>query len=283
MRAAGGALARSPLLPVLRRSCRDVERFIFCATTGRSGTESLSAILAAGQGVISAHEPFPVMNSHVLRAAAAGHKRTVQLAWSCMKLPTLLSQARGHRVYAETNHQFVKVFADLAHGEFGARLAVIHLVRDRFRVAQSLHELGMIPGTAAGSRWLLDPAAPTNVVPFDIAVARGLTHSFHRCLWYCIETEARVEAARERLSRDCTWLDLDVEALNSKPGLERLDDALDLRLPNTFELAGRRLNRKPKRPRVSRRLPDDEAAKLYERFMDAYGDWPTATREPMPR
>jgi glycosyltransferase involved in cell wall biosynthesis len=273
MRAAAAACAASTRLPILRSACKDVERFIFCATTGRSGTETLAAVLAGGQGVVSRHEPFPIMNSHVLRAAAAGRRKPVHLAWTCLKLPTILSDARGHRVYAETNHQFVKVFADLAYHEFGPRLAVIHLVRDRLAVAASMYELGQIPGTPAASRWLPDPAAPTNIVPFSIATERGLSHPLHRCLWYCLETEARVAAARQRLS-GCTWLDLSVEMLNSAQGLRQLDEALDLRVGDgVVESAGQRLNRKSKRVREERRLPHQDAAKLYERFMDAYAPW----------
>jgi hypothetical protein len=276
MRAAGGALATSALLPALRRECRDVERFIFCATTGRSGTKTLSAVLAAGHGVVSTHEPFPSMNSYVLRAAAAGRDRPVQLAWSCLKLPTILRDVRGHRVYAETNHQFVKVFADLACREFGPRLTVVHLVRDRLAVAQSMFEGGTVPGTPAGSRWLLDPGAPTNVVPFSVAIGRGLSHPLHRCLWYCLETEARVEAARRRLSPGCRWVDVDVDELNSKEGLERLDETLDLRLARSaFELAGQRFNQKSKPVRERRRLPAEEAATLYAQFLEAYAGWAT--------
>jgi hypothetical protein len=272
--AAGAALATSALVPALRRSCKDVERFVFCATTGRSGTETLSAVLAAGEGVVSTHEPFPVMNSHVLRAATAGRTRTVQLAWRGLKLPTVLRCARGHRVYAETNHQFVKVFADLAYREFGPRLAVVHLVRDALAVAQSMHELGQVPGTPVGSRWLIDPASPTNIVPFSIAIERGLTHPLHRCLWYWLETEARADATRRRMSSVCTWVDLKVEELNASEGLERLDEALGLRLASgAFGLAGHRLNRKRKKGRETRRLPSDEAAKLYRQFIEAYEGW----------
>jgi hypothetical protein len=276
MRAAGVALATSALVPALRRECKDVERFVFCATTGRSGTKTLSVVLAAGHGVVSTHEPFPRMNSYVLRAAAAGRDKPVQLAWSRLKLPTILKDVRGQRVYAETNHQFVKVFADLAHREFGPRLTVVHLVRDPLAVAQSMFEGGTVPGTPAGSRWLLDPAAPTNVVPFNIAAERDLSHPLHSCLWYCLETEARADAVRRRLSPGCRWVDVDVEELNSKEGLERLDELLDLRLARSaFELAGQRFNRKAKPGRERRRLPAEEAATLYQQFLDAYADWAT--------
>lgn len=274
--AAGAALATSALLPVLRRACKDVERFIFCATTGRSGTKTLCAVLAAGQDVVAAHEPFPAMNSHVLLAAAAGRRRRVRLAWSRLKLPTILRNARRHRIYAETNHQFVKVFAELAHQEFGPRLSVIHLVRHRLAVAQSMLELGHVPGTPAASRWVLDPVAPTNIVPFSIAAERGLTHPLYRCLWYCLETEARAEALRRTLSPTSSWVDIDVESLNTTEGLQRLDEALDLRLSRSaFELARQRLNRKPKSRREARRLPEDEAAELYRQFTDAYAGWIT--------
>jgi hypothetical protein len=271
--AAGAAVGRSALLPILRRACRDVERFIFCATTGRSGSATLAAVLARGEHVLSTHEPFPVMNSHVLVAAANGRTRTVKHAWKRLKLPTILSDARGQRIYAETNHQFVKVFPDLALEEFGARLAVIHLVRKPLAVAQSLHALGQIPGNPTASRWLLDPDAPTNVIPFQIARESGLNHPLQRCLWYCLETEARAEAFRRRLPPECTWIDIDIEELNTREGLQRLDDSLNLRFGGAaLDVAPPLENRKAGRGGEARRVPDEDAARLQREFTDAYDE-----------
>jgi hypothetical protein len=273
------ALASSTQVPALRVSCREVERFVFCASTGRSGTQTLSSVLAAGGGVASFHEPFPILRAPVLRAAAAGRQTPVRLAWRHLKLPTVLRAASDHRIYAETNHQFVKVFGDLAYEEFGPRLTVIHLKRDRLAVARSMYELGQFPGTRNGARWLLDPDAPTNRVPFAIAAERGLTHPLHRCLWYCLETEWRAADAHRSFA-GCTWVELELEELNSKEGLARLDDALDLRLsPGFIEGGTRRLNAKPRELRLQRRLPREQAALLYAEFVDAYADWIPAEAE----
>ncbi len=267
------AVAMSTRLRKLRAQCEEVERFVFCAAPGRSGTGTLATVLAAGDGVAAFHQPFPHMRTHVLKAAAAGRERSVRTAWRRLKLPMVLSAARGHRIYAETNHQFIKTFADLAYDEFGDRLSVIHLRRDHLAVARSMHELGSIPGTTFGARWVLDPRAPTNLVPFQIAEERGLTHPLHRCLWYCLETDARAEAARDRFDR-ARWVEVWVDELNTEAGLARLSDALDLRLPAELIAAGaHRHNLKQRRTREERRLPAAEAAELHEQFIAAYGDW----------
>src|ERR1700740_1104738 len=49
---------------------RGLEKVIFTATTGRSGTLSLAKLFAAVPGCRSVHEGHPVMNGTVLRAAS---------------------------------------------------------------------------------------------------------------------------------------------------------------------------------------------------------------------
>jgi hypothetical protein len=250
-----------------------VERFIFCATTGRSGTSTLATILAAGDGNVSSHEPFPQMNSYVLRAAAAGRRSVVRAAWHGLKLPAILIAARQSRIYIETNHQFLKVFANLAYQEFGSRLTVIHLVRNRLAVARSLYELGQIPGTHAASRWLPNPLASTNAVPFPEPGGDELNHPLHRCLWYCVETEVRAAAARQSFE-ESDWVDLGVEELGSEAAMRQLDETLNLRLSDrAYALIGKRFNRKPKRSRQLRQLSDEEVEILNAEFVEFYASW----------
>ncbi|MBD3401949.1 hypothetical protein GF420_03565, partial [candidate division GN15 bacterium] len=41
--------------------CRTVEGYVFVATTGRSGSQSLSKIFQAADDAVCFHEPYPIM------------------------------------------------------------------------------------------------------------------------------------------------------------------------------------------------------------------------------
>ena len=182
---------------------RDVtERFVFVATTGRSGTHTLARICARIPGCASFQEPTPNMNGPVLQAAAAGDLEEVRRHYVA-KSAAIRRAAAGSKYYVETNHQFIKVFAALAVEDFGDRLAVIHLQRPPLEVAASIFALGSWPGTESGNKWWLDPTAPTNLVQVsDVLRNDGpFAHPFYRALWYWHEIEARVDAFRQAYPR----------------------------------------------------------------------------------
>ncbi|HEX9998178.1 MAG TPA: hypothetical protein VGB45_13645 [Abditibacterium sp.] len=185
---------------VSRRACRDVKGFIFLATTGRSGTLSFDEILKAVPHCVSLHEPEPIMNGEVLRRHNEGDDTLMEQVFREFKLPTIYKTAAGAHWYIESNHLFIKSFCEAAAREFGDRMQVLHITRDRHAVARSFLKRGSIPGTKWGNEWLGNYRAPLNQI--DVADALDndarFAHPYFKVLWYWYEIEARTLVFRAR-------------------------------------------------------------------------------------
>jgi hypothetical protein len=178
---------------------RPVEKFIFTATTGRSGTLTLARIFAGIPRCRAVHEPKPIMNDEALRAASHGDENELKRLYGT-KTIHILRAATGYRYYLEANHLFIKTFIGHAVRDFGNRLAVIHLVRPPVEVAMSIYRLQDQPGTEAGNRWWLDYRAPLNCIRIaDALDGDEFSHPFYKGLWYWFEIETRVREWRLRL------------------------------------------------------------------------------------
>ena len=178
---------------------RPVERLIFTATTGRSGTLTIAKIFAGMPGCCAVHEPNPIMNDEALRAASYGDENALSCFYR-IKSINILQAAVGYRYYFEANHLFIKTFIAHAVRDFGKRLAVIHLVRPPVEVAMSIYRLQDQPGTESGNRWWLDYRAPSNRIRIaDALDGEEFSHPFYKALWYWFEIETRVREWRQRL------------------------------------------------------------------------------------
>jgi hypothetical protein len=185
-------------LQLLKLRTRKLERVVFTATTGRSGTLSLSRIFSAVRGCISLHEAYPVMNGPVLRAASYGDTALVNRVYRRIKSVNIRRAAVGHRYYFEANHLFIKTFAQNAVDDFGDRISVVHLVRPAIEVATSIYSLQDYPGTQRGNYWWLDYRAPANRISIADLLESDpeFSHPFYKALWYWHEVEARIAAFR---------------------------------------------------------------------------------------
>jgi hypothetical protein len=179
---------------LFRIRARGLERVIFTATTGRSGTLTLTRLFATLPACSAVHEAPPVMNGSLLRAASYGDREIVDRVFDRVKSVNIYRAAMRQRYYFEANHLFIKSFAQNAVAEFGRRIAVVHLVRPAVEVANSIYRLGDYPGTERGNYWWLDFEAPTNVLAIaDILMCDPeFSHPFYKALWYWHEIEARI-------------------------------------------------------------------------------------------
>ena len=179
---------------LFRLRARGLERFIFTATTGRSGTLTLTRLFASVPGCHAVHEAHPVMNGSLLRAASYGDHEIVERVYRRVKSVNIYRAAMRQRYYFEANHLFIKTFARNAVAEFGERIAVVHLVRPAVEVANSIYSLHDYPGTEQGNYWWLDFKAPTNVIEIADILSSDpeFSHPFYKALWYWHEIEARV-------------------------------------------------------------------------------------------
>jgi hypothetical protein len=198
---ASTALRTTPAAQFLKRTagrnlCRSVKSFIFVATTGRSGSQTLYHLCKNVPGCASFHEPFPEMRGDILSAYNQDEEQRVLKFFKDFKLPAIYKASLKKEWYVETNHTFIKCFADAAVEEFGHRLKVIHMVRDRHEVARSWLNRGSIPGQGS---WLLELDAPRNLIQFNELRVQNdrFDHDYFKCLWYWYEIEARIHQFKQ--------------------------------------------------------------------------------------
>jgi hypothetical protein len=247
---------------------RHLERVIFTATTGRSGTWTLTRLFAGVPSCTSLHEPWPPMSGAVLSAASYGDTAFVRKVFHRVKAINILRAAAAHRYYFEANHCFVKTFAQLAAEEFGDRLAVVHLVRPAIEVAMSIFRLREEPGTEVGNFWWLDHRAPTNVIRIaDLLDSdRTLAHPFYKALWYWHEMEARIAALRATLP----WLKIvrfETDALGDTEKVLRLFADLGIECGNRHlePLIGQKFNQREEQKSLSA-FPAEQAESMLLHF-----------------
>lgn len=179
---------------------RKLKRIVFVATTGRSGTMALAKLLNAVPNCKAEHEPYPMMFDEVLKAKAQGDESFVRREYWERKSVNLWRAAVGFDFYCDINHLFVKTYLDYAMTDFGTRVAVVHLVRDPVKVANSIYALQDFPGTEQGNKYWLDYGGVDNLIRLEEMLENDpeFSHPFYKGLWYWYEVEARIADWRLR-------------------------------------------------------------------------------------
>ena len=222
--------------------------YLFCITTGRSGSDYVSQLFSHVVGCAAFHEPVPVGNGEAMRSYLAGDpdpmRRVVQ-----QKVENIKAIRRDGRIYVETNHCFIKGFGWLIPEYLPEeRIGVLILSRDRSKIAESTFRVGSSPLEPNGRDWVMTPgvkiplvAPPQRLVParatyFLFRALRWFLRSeklYRRgslppsqgpkwmlryeleCLhWYVDETTARSQAYQERFNK-MKYYAVDVEQLNT--------------------------------------------------------------------
>lgn len=246
-------------------------KFVFVATTGRSGTEFLQKIFASLPGCSSHHEPWPIMADDVLKSWNDGEEWLARRTYWVQKAVSIRRLTGDNDLYVETNHLFAKSFAPYAIQDFGLRLRIIHLRRDPVSVARSMVALAAVPGTVHGNDWYLDYRAPRNLIKIGDLLGTGgeLDDDFYRCLWYWYETEARIQVLKTRFPQ-IPWFMLDwegeipladvaelIRGLGKEPDMKSLESQVKKKVNQQVSLK--------EGPTLARRALDD----MHRRFQDA--------------
>jgi len=256
-----------------RQLCRSVKSFVFVATTGRSGSKTLYHLCKSISGCASFHEPLPEMNGDILSAYNRLDDQKMLKFFKDFKLPAIYKASLNQDWYIETNHTFIKCFADAAVEEFSDRLKVVHMIRDRHEVARSWLNRGSIPGQGAKGAWLLDPVAPRNLIQFnDLRIQDDrFNHDYFKCLWYWYEIEARIAQFKQRYPQIPVYV-LKTEDLNDVnvllPVFEKLFAGFDR--SDLIKKIGSRINSSkeiPKQPRDIERAAIDKFDTLCQSIL----------------
>ncbi|MEI6668895.1 MAG: hypothetical protein WCP29_12120 [Acidobacteriota bacterium] len=268
------ALVTSLARRFLRIRTSRLERLVFTATTGRSGTLTLTRLFSLVPDCASFHEPYPIMNGLVLKAASYGEDALVDRIYHRAKTIRILRSAVGYRYYMEANHLFVKTFIRQAIEDFGDRIAVVHLVRSPVEVAQSIFSLQSLPGTEEGNIWWLDYHAPTNIIRIAelLDADPEFSHPFYRCLWYWYEVELRFAGWRTQFP-SLRVVRFETPWFNDKGKVFRLLDDLGIEFdPSRIEpIVGRREHIRTDE-KVVDPLPPAEAERMHVRFRQLLAD-----------
>ncbi|MBU0985585.1 MAG: hypothetical protein KKA42_17065 [candidate division Zixibacteria bacterium] len=253
-----------------------VDGYVFVATTGRSGSESLSKIFQAADRAVCLHEPYPIMLT--MPKDPSQREEYFETRFRQRKRINVKRSAAKYRYYVETNHQFVKNFIVPAVGEFGDKMRIVHLHRDPVKVATSFLSIDSIPGkTPTGIHYLLDPADESNRIRI-VDLLNGdpaFSHDFLRCVWYWYEIETRTREYRTRFS-NVPWFSLNTEQLNDEASLVAMFETLRIVYdPERLKtLVGSRENTKTAlKKKKSRRI--DGAQEMHDallaRMVERYG------------
>ncbi len=221
----------------------DSPRMVFCATSGRTGTEFLATLLGQDQRVNAGHERPPTMAGEWLRRIAY-EAPTASYAERMHKVAAIraeLESLQPHDVYVDTSHMFVKTHADVVLDSFEHGLvSVIVLRRDPVDVARSIFELGYF--SVAGRQWLDWMVSPTAPHAMFRITPEQVTGPLDLIFGYLVDTECRTQDLRER-APGVDWIDTRLEELVTVAGAVALHDRLGLRVPKRLDgLVGARVN-----------------------------------------
>ncbi len=230
---------------ILNLRTKNVKSYIFVATTGRSGSQSLSHIFSIIKRAKFLHEPYPIMNIDYLEKVDT--IKYYEEIFRKIKRINIKRQAAGFDYYIETNHQFIKNYAEFAIKEFGQKIKIIHIVRDPIKVASSFYSIDSIPGKyIKGESYLINPEENSNHIKMDDLLTKNsdYNHDFYKCIWYWYEIEYRIKYLKKKY-QNVLWYDIETDSLNEKSEIKKMFHHLKLPPDVDFDqIVGTRVNLK---------------------------------------
>ena len=222
-------------------------RLVFSINSGRSGSQYLAELLATGKKVRCFHEPHPNMSGvHldlVTKAPYADSKQERRV--KCVGIAHRLRTMAPGKVYAETNHMFIKTFFDVILAEYRA-VEVIILRRDLVKVLKSFVDMGYFSEASPVSwKWMVRADAATSalkpVAPFDEM------DPCDRSIAYLLDIEARAQRFKLEYPNVPTH-EVRLESLNDMKSVGEFFKKLRIAPTGaTKELCGAPVNQRPQR------------------------------------
>ena len=113
-------------------------KYIFCISTGRSGTAYLSKLLGQLDNCSAYHEQKPVLHNEIMRDYLDGNEVTLKKEFT--KKLEYIRQNRN-AIYADTSHIFIKSFGwELPNHIPQNEIGVVILKRNKEKVVRALAE-----------------------------------------------------------------------------------------------------------------------------------------------
>ena len=250
--------------------CKNVEKFVFVASTGRSGTNTIQLLFTTANKAYACHEDHPVMNGETMIQFNNNLDNLMIREFNSRKLLRIMFHSFGKKYYIETNHMFIKCFYPEAVKLFQKRLHVIALTRDPIKVAISLYGRENIPGHGKGNEWYLDPQAPRNIINANelLFMDSRFSHNFFKCLWYAYEIRARITKFKQ-MYPEVHVTEIETSQLNNIEAVTNMfaKIGIDYDEAKLKSLVGIRANSTPQKKKINLNVSDsliEEFSRLCE-------------------
>ncbi len=231
-------------------------KYIFCISTGRSGSDYLAKLFRHASACCSLHEPEPIGNGQPMRQYLQGKVETMHAL--ARRKVLAINEAKGeNQIYVETNHCFIKGYGWYMPSLLPEnRIGVIILNRDKAKIAHSYMRIGFSPLTQAGRDWVMTPSMRNPLVPppmrlfspiityklalvikFVFRCLRVLSRAFIRrefkypfwflkyeldCFeWYVEETQAQTQKFKLQFPK-IRYYEIEISALNSMESVRNM-------------------------------------------------------------
>lgn len=265
---------RRPVNSALKTPHSILPRLVFCATTGRSGSEFLASLLRGHPRIDAAHERPLRMSSKWLRMVSyLGYESTYDARRiKIAGINSTLNNMANSAIYADINHLFIKSYADVVFDAYEHdRISVIALRRHPFDIAKSFFELDFLgaSGQSQWPDWYILPTAPSS--HFRVSLEEIDNH-FDLIFATLIETEMRTKFFQDRTPA-VNWIDVSIEDIATEDGAKDLYRGLNLAppaaLPELLRHTNTREEQKKSRQRPTSR---SEVAWRWQRFESRFSD-----------
>jgi hypothetical protein len=246
----------------------NLDSLIFTATTGRSGTMTLTRIFESIDHCASFHEARPDMHGDNLINVDPLSDEYVRFVYNTIKSVNIRRFSENAKYYFEANHMFIKNLYYFIIKEYGDKVKVIHLYRDPVKVAGSIYMMGNWPGTPDGNAWWFDYRCSFNRIKVLDSLDRdpAFSHNFYKCLWYWYEVEERVKEFKFKYP-NIVVVDIKTEELNDIQKVENMLKTLEIpfdlgRVQSSISyIENQKKNKKPNEP-----LDSQLAEDMHNRF-----------------
>jgi len=178
-------------------------RYIFCASPGRSGSHYLQRVFDCATGVCSVHEPEHQYSEYApLKPGLWDLKNTPFSNTTCERRKIKLAQVHdllgksGATIYAETNPLFSTLWHDVVLDALtGQDVTVIILRRNASAVLKSLLDLGWFQGKD-GNRWMVTAYSVNSLV--NSPVQEKSATAAELIIGYLMNVECYTQRIRQR-------------------------------------------------------------------------------------
>lgn len=227
-------------------------KYIFCISTGRSGTAYLCKLFSGLNACSAYHEQKPILHNHIMRDYLNGNELSMK--------PHILTKINKIRncesdIYVDTSHIFIKSFGwEIPKHIPEQEIGVVVLKRNKEKVVESTQRVHSGPFTYLGKKWILTPyknaviKPPINYYVFQFyryliklywlfkGESQSITKTYPKFFrnksltlinWYYDEIYALGNKFKKTFPK-ITYVDVNLEDLNTHEGFENIIHAFKL-------------------------------------------------------